>query len=546
MPPLHCEDRVGLDLIGVPGGFSYGDYLRCGAMAARSPVMREVVRRAEAGVAVLGVCNGFQILTEAGLLPGALIRNADLRFVCRFVELEVATRSAPSPAGYGDAPIRLPVAHHDGNYVIDPKGCSASRARTASPSATATTRTARPPTSPASWAAQAQRPGPDAAPRARDRAAARRQRRPAAVPLPARGPGMSDAAVTPEIVAEHGLKPDEYERILEILGRAPNLVELGIFSVMWSEHCSYKSSKIHLGKFPTKAPWVVCGPGENAGVVDIGDGPGRHLQDGEPQPPVLHRALPGCGDRRRRHPARRVHHGRPARGAARRAALRRPLAPQDPPPARRRRRRASAATATASACPPWAASARSTAPTTATSWSTPCASASRGPTGCSTPRPAASGNPVVYVGAKTGRDGIHGATMASAEFSDETEAKRPDRPGRRPVHREAADRGLPRADGPRLHRRHPGHGGGRPHLLLVRDGRPGRGRHRARSRPGAAARDRHDALRDHALGEPGAHAHGARGRPRGRGTGDLRQVGPRLRRDRPGDRHRPHGPALAG
>ena len=77
-----------LDLIGVPGGFSYGDYLRCGAMAARSPVMREVVRRAEAGVAVLGVCNGFQILAEAGLLPGALIRNAGLRFVCRFVELE--------------------------------------------------------------------------------------------------------------------------------------------------------------------------------------------------------------------------------------------------------------------------------------------------------------------------------------------------------------------------------------------------------------------------------------------------------------------------
>ena len=78
-----------LDLIGIPGGFSYGDYLRCGAMAARSPVMREVVRRAHAGVAVLGVCNGFQILAEAGLLPGALIRNAQLRFVCRWVELEV-------------------------------------------------------------------------------------------------------------------------------------------------------------------------------------------------------------------------------------------------------------------------------------------------------------------------------------------------------------------------------------------------------------------------------------------------------------------------
>ena len=111
-----------LDLIGVPGGFSYGDYLRCGAMAARSPVMREVVRRAEAGTAVLGVCNGFQILTEAGLLPGALIRNAGLRFVCRFVALEPGTTASVFTRGYGDEAIRLPVAHHDGNYVIDADG----------------------------------------------------------------------------------------------------------------------------------------------------------------------------------------------------------------------------------------------------------------------------------------------------------------------------------------------------------------------------------------------------------------------------------------
>jgi phosphoribosylformylglycinamidine synthase len=111
-----------LDLIGVPGGFSYGDYLRCGAMAAHSPIMREVARRAEAGVAVLGVCNGFQILTEAGLLPGALIRNSGLRFVCRFVELEPVTRASPFTAAYGAGAIRLPVAHHDGNYVIDRDG----------------------------------------------------------------------------------------------------------------------------------------------------------------------------------------------------------------------------------------------------------------------------------------------------------------------------------------------------------------------------------------------------------------------------------------
>ena len=77
--------------------------------------------------------------------------------------------------------------------------------------------------------------------------------------------------ITPEIVAAHGLSEEEYARVLHALGREPNLVELGIFSVMWSEHCSYKSSRIHLKKLPTEAPWVICGPGENAGVIDIGD-----------------------------------------------------------------------------------------------------------------------------------------------------------------------------------------------------------------------------------------------------------------------------------
>ncbi|MFZ1431260.1 MAG: phosphoribosylformylglycinamidine synthase subunit PurQ [Geminicoccaceae bacterium] len=111
-----------LDLIGIPGGFSYGDYLRCGAMAARSPVMREVARRADQGVAVLGICNGFQILAEAGLLPGALIRNAGLRFVCRWAELEVGTRDSAFTRDYVAGDLRLPVAHHDGNYVIDEGG----------------------------------------------------------------------------------------------------------------------------------------------------------------------------------------------------------------------------------------------------------------------------------------------------------------------------------------------------------------------------------------------------------------------------------------
>jgi phosphoribosylformylglycinamidine synthase len=111
----------GCDLIALPGGFSYGDYLRSGAMAARSPVMRAVIEAAERGVPVLGVCNGFQVLTEAGLLPGALMRNAGLNFVSRDVELSVENAQSAFTSRYAQGEkIRIPVAHHDGNYFADP------------------------------------------------------------------------------------------------------------------------------------------------------------------------------------------------------------------------------------------------------------------------------------------------------------------------------------------------------------------------------------------------------------------------------------------
>ncbi len=118
----HGEHTLpdGLDLIGVPGGFSYGDYLRSGAMAARSPVVGAVVEAAARGVAVLGICNGFQILTEAGLLPGALMRNAGIRFVCRTVALKVENTSSRFTSLYQPGEmIDIPVAHHDGNYFAD-------------------------------------------------------------------------------------------------------------------------------------------------------------------------------------------------------------------------------------------------------------------------------------------------------------------------------------------------------------------------------------------------------------------------------------------
>jgi phosphoribosylformylglycinamidine synthase subunit PurQ / glutaminase len=109
-----------LDFIALPGGFSYGDYLRSGAMAANSPIMREVAAAAQRGVPVLGVCNGFQVLTEAGLLPGALMRNASQHFICRTVDLTVENTDSLFTRGFAAGQnLRIPVAHHDGNYFAD-------------------------------------------------------------------------------------------------------------------------------------------------------------------------------------------------------------------------------------------------------------------------------------------------------------------------------------------------------------------------------------------------------------------------------------------
>jgi phosphoribosylformylglycinamidine synthase subunit PurQ / glutaminase len=118
----HRETELpdGVDLIAIPGGFSYGDYLRSGAMAARSPVMQAVIAAAERGVPVLGICNGFQILTEAGLLPGALMRNSGIRFVCKSAKLRVENSQSIFTSGYAAGQeISIPVAHHDGNYFAD-------------------------------------------------------------------------------------------------------------------------------------------------------------------------------------------------------------------------------------------------------------------------------------------------------------------------------------------------------------------------------------------------------------------------------------------
>jgi len=118
----HKETELpsGLDIVGIPGGFSFGDYLRCGAIAAKSPICRAVVDFVHAGGYALGVCNGFQVLTETGLLPGVLMRNAGLKFICRPVDLQVATSDTDFTAQYREGQVvRIPIAHHDGNYYAD-------------------------------------------------------------------------------------------------------------------------------------------------------------------------------------------------------------------------------------------------------------------------------------------------------------------------------------------------------------------------------------------------------------------------------------------
>ena len=235
----------------------------------------------------------------------------------------------------------------------------------------------------------------------------------------------NDIAITPQLVAEHGLKPDEYQHLLKLIGREPTLTELGIVSAMWNEHCSYKSSRLHLKTLPTKAKWVIQGPGENAGVIDIGDGLAcvfkmeshNHPSYIEPyqgattgvggilRDVFTMGARPDC--------LPQCHPLRCARACP------------HPPSRQRSSSPALAAMAIPSVCRRWAGRWASTPATTATIWSTPWPSVSPGRTRFFMPRPPASANPIVYLGSKTGRDGIHGATMASAEFDDKSGEKRP-------------------------------------------------------------------------------------------------------------------------
>ncbi len=233
-----------------------------------------------------------------------------------------------------------------------------------------------------------------------------------------------ESAITPDVVAQHGLSEEEYDRVLHALGREPNLVELGIFSVMWSEHCSYKSSRLHLKKLPTEAPWVICGPGENAGVIDIGDGQAAIFKmESHNHPSYIEPyqgAATGVGG------ILRDVFTMGARPVANANALR--FGRPDHPKMKHLVQGVVAGIGGYGNCvgvptvcgetnfhPAYDGNILVNAMTVGVADSDKIFySAATGV-----------GNPIVYVGSKTGRDGIHGATMASADFEEDAEAKRP-------------------------------------------------------------------------------------------------------------------------
>ena len=269
----------GVDAVIVPGGFSYGDYLRAGAIARFAPVMEDVIAFAREGGPVLGICNGFQVLCEAGLLPGALLPNVHLRF--RFRQVTVEVLNADTAFTRACAPgerLSIPCKHMTGRYWApdDELDRLAGRAgRSSCATRRARTPTARRATSPGCATRPATcmglMPHPEhavdelcggSADGLKLFASARRW------PMP------ETTAVLPTVdeAVALGLTRDEYALILDKLGRAPNQVELAMFSLLWSEHCAYKHSKLLLKTLPTEGRHVVMGPGENAGAVSVGGG----------------------------------------------------------------------------------------------------------------------------------------------------------------------------------------------------------------------------------------------------------------------------------
>ncbi len=551
-PSLHDVDAVIL-----PGGFSYGDYLRCGAIARFSPVMDSIVAAARDGLPVLGICNGFQVLCEAHLLPGALIRNDRREFVCRdqLLRVENASHRAGRRGYRARAGHRHPAEERRGRL----------RRRRAARSTSSRPR--------AGWSSATPSGNPNGS--YRDIAGITNEAGNVVGLMPhpehaveaLTGPGtdglgffLSLIGVSrmsrrhrraspqqtpeqPQPYKELGLADDEYARVREILGRRPTSSELAIYSVMWSEHCSYKSSRVHLRQFGEKAPKtdaLLVGMGENAGVVDVGDGwavtfkieSHNHPSYVEPH----QGAATGVGG------IVRDILTMGARPIAVMDSLR--FGPLDAPDTARVLPGVVAGIGGYGNClglpniggEVYFDESYIGNPLV----NALCVGVMRAD-GIKLAKADGPGNQVVLFGARTGGDGIGGASvLASATFEAEGETKRPERAGRRPVRREGAHRVLPRDLRRRPRRRHPGPRRGRP---VLRDHRARRGRHRRhgrRPRPRPAARPDARARRDPDERVAGTddgrrHARAPRRVPR-----RLRQVG------RHRHRHRRRSPTPAG
>ena len=251
--------------------------------------------------------------------PAPCCAIADLKFVCREVTLRTETTRLALHLRRSEKGqlLRLPVAHGEGRYFADDTRSTNSKPKTASCSGIID----NPNGSLRDIAGILNRernvmgmmPHPE---RACDPLMGSTEGlRDIRIHVRRRIPALYPMTITPELISQHQLTPAEYQKIVSLLGREPSYTELGVFSVMWSEHCSYKSSRIHLKKLPTQGKYVVQGPGENAGIIGIGGGWVVAVQDRVAQSPQLHRAVPGRRNRRRRHTARHLHHGRaPHRG----------------------------------------------------------------------------------------------------------------------------------------------------------------------------------------------------------------------------------------
>ncbi len=298
-------------------------------------------------------------------------------------------------------------------------------------------------------------------------------------PVESATPAAQEPTITPEVLRDHGITPDEYKRILKSMGRVPTLTELGIFSVMWSEHCSYKSSRVHLKRLPTRSKLVVQGPGENAGIIDIGDGwacafkieSHNHPSFIEP----FQGATTGVGG------ILRDIFTMGARPVAVMDSLRfGPITPQPGLDKATLHKNHSVMEGVVSGVASYG-----------NCFGVPNVGGEVKFESCYNGNPlvnafalglvkrdqifyakaSGEGNPVIYVGSKTGRDGIHGATMASEEFSEELRSQASECAGGRSFPGEVAARSLPRSHADGRDRRHPGHGRGWLDLLDLRNGR---------------------------------------------------------------------------